>query len=226
MKCSCLERDGINCITRVRIFNDLTHEEMLEVAKITTDKVYEKGEMIYTAGDRGQKLYVIHKGRVKITRISAEGKEHVIRALGPGEFLGELSLFSPEPLTDNAEVLETTTMCLIDGNDLKEIMVKYPAITWKVMKELSSRLSDAEDLIQDISIHSAEKRLARALLNMSDDKGEISLTMSKKDLASHMGMSQETLSRKLTSFRDLGLIRLLGHRNITILQKKALEEIE
>ncbi len=226
MRCNCLKRDGVNCITRVPIFNDLTHEEMLEVARITSDKVYEKGEMIYTAGDKGQKLYVIHEGRVKITRISASGKEQVIRVLGSGEFLGELSLFSPEPLTDNAQVLEKTILCLIDGNDLKQIMDKYPAITWKVMKELSSRLLDAEDLIQDISIHSVEKRLARTLLSMSDGKGEVLLTMSKKDFASHMGMSQETLSRKLTSFQDTGMIRLSGHRNITILQKEALGEIE
>lgn len=224
--CNCKQRDIDNCITRVPIFNDLTYEEMMEVAKITTDQVCEKGEMIYTAGDLGQRLYVIHEGKVKITRISEAGKEQVIRVLGPGEFLGELSLFSPEPLTDNGEVLEKTILCIIDGDKLKKIMAKYQTITWKVMKELSNRLSKAETLIEDISIHTVEKRLARTLLSMSDQQGEVQLKMSKKDLASHMGMSQETLSRKLTNFQEMGIIKLLGHRGITIVSKKSLEEIE
>ena len=79
---------------------------MMEVARITTDRTYEKGEMIYMAGDEVKKLYVIHKGKVKISRLSDTGKEQVIRVLGPGQFMGELSLFSPHPLTDNAEALE------------------------------------------------------------------------------------------------------------------------
>lgn len=226
MGCSCKQRDGESCITRVPIFNDLTYEEMMEVASITTDKIFEKGELIYTAGDKGEKLYVIHEGKVKITRISEAGKEQVIRVLEPGEFLGELSLFNLEPVTDNAEVLERTNLCIINGDDLKQIMVKYPAITWKIMKELSNRLSKAEALIQDISIHSVEKRLASTLISMSNDQGEVRLKMSKKDLASHIGMSQETLSRKLTIFQEIGLIKLEGHRNINITNLEGLEEIE
>ena len=226
MSCNCLKNDGKNCITRVPIFSNLTHEEMMEVARITSDKTYEKGEMIYTAGDKGERLYVIHEGKVKITRVSEAGKEQIIRVLGSGEFLGELSLFSPEPLTDNAEVLEKTTLCLIDGTNLKQLMTKYPPVTWKIMEELSQRLRKAENLIENISIHGVEKRLAGTLIHMANGNGEVLLTMSKKDLASHMGMSQETLSRKLTVFQEMGLIKLVGHKKIHILNLEGLEEID
>lgn len=226
MNCNCLKRDGKNCITRVPVFSNLTYEEMMEVARITSEKTYEKGEMIYTAGDQGQLLYVIHEGKVKISRIAETGKEQVIRVLGPGEFLGELSLFSPEPRTDNAEVLEKTTLCLIDGTNLKQLMMKYPLVSWKVMEELSQRLRKAENLIENISIHGVGKRLADTLIRMANDKGEVRLTMSKKDLASHMGMSQETLSRRLTIFQEMGLISLIGHRQINILDLEGLGEIE
>ena len=226
MSCNCSKRDGDNCITRVPIFSNLTYDEMREVARITSEKTYEKGEMIYTAGDNGQSLYVIHEGKVKITRVAESGKEQVIRVLGAGEFLGELSLFSPEPLTDHAEVLEKTTLCLIDGENLKQLMTKYPIVTWKIMEELSQRLRKAEKLIENISIHGVEKRLAGTLIHMSNDKGEVHLTMSKKDWASHMGMSQETLSRKLTVFQEIGLITLIGHRQINILNLEGLGEIE
>lgn len=225
MQCSCFDDHGKNCIEIVPIFSNLNTEEMLEIAAITSDRVYEKGEMVYTAGDEGEKLYVIHTGKVKITRFTESGKEQVLRILGPGEFMGELSLFSSEPMQDYGEVIEKANMCVIDGNKLKELMGKYPSITFKVMEELSKRLDKAENLIENINHYSVEKRLSQALLELSNDNGIINLEMSKKDLASNIGMSQETLSRKLSAFQELGIIDLIGHRKIIILNKDALEEI-
>lgn len=178
------------------------------------------------SGDKGEKLYVIHTGRVKITRITSSGKEQVIRVLGPGEFMGELSLFSPIPLTDNSEALSKTIVCMIDGEKLKKLMIKHPGIAFKVIEELSKRLEKAEDLIENISLQGVEKRLADSLTQMADEKGEIILDMSKRDFASHLGMSQETLSRRLTIFQDEGVIELIGHRKINILDIKALEKIK
>lgn len=226
MDCSCSSRNEKNCIEIVPIFSNLTYEEMMEVARITTDKTYKKGEMIYMSGDKGEKLYVIHKGKVKITRITSSGKEQVIRVLGPGEFMGELSLFSSIPLTDNAETLSETIVCMIDGNKLKNLMMKHSQIAFKVMEELSKRLEKAENLIENISLQGVEKRLADTLIEMADKKGEINLKMSKKDFASYIGMSQETLSRRLTAFQDMGFIKMIGHRKIVILEIDALEEIE
>jgi CRP/FNR family transcriptional regulator len=226
MDCSCSSRNEKNCIEIVPIFSNLTYEEMMEVARITKDKTYKKGEMIYMSGDKGEKLYVIHKGKVKITRITSSGKEQVIRVLGPGEFMGELSLFSPIPLTDNAETLSETIVCMIDGNKLKNLMMKHSQIAFKVMEELSKRLEKAENLIENISLQGVEKRLADTLIEIADEKGEVNLKMSKKDFASYIGMSQETLSRRLTIFQDMGFIKMVGHRRINILDMKALQEIE
>ena len=105
MSCSCSNRSAHSCIDIVPIFHSLTEEEKLEIATITTDKTFEKAEMIYSAGDQVEKLFVIHTGHVKISRVSPTGKEQVIRILGPGEFMGELALFSTVEITDNAEAL-------------------------------------------------------------------------------------------------------------------------
>lgn len=226
MDCNCFKREGKNCIEIVPIFSNLTYEEMMEVARITKEKTFEKGEMLYMAGEKGEKLYVIHSGKVKITRFTESGKEQVIRVLGPGDFMGELSLFSPLPLTDNGEALSKTVACMIDGKKLKELMKKYPTIAFKIMEELSQRLEKAENLIENISLYGVERRLALTLINMANEKGEVVLKMSKRDLASHLGMSQETLSRKLTAFQDMGIIKLIGHRRIILLDIEALEEIE
>ncbi|WFA08145.1 Crp/Fnr family transcriptional regulator [Tissierella sp. Yu-01] len=222
---NCGHHSDKNCIEIVPIFNNLTFDEMMEVASITTAKDYDKGEFIYTQGDIGEKLYVIHKGRVKISRISSNGKEQVIRVIGPGEFLGELSLFSPLPMADNAEVLEKTSLCIIEGHKLKKIINKYPTIAFKVMEEMSQRLERAENLIEDINLHSVETRLAQGLLKMANDKNEVVLNMTKGDFASQLGMSQETLSRKLTLFQEQGIIKQIGNRKIVLLSLDELEII-
>lgn len=226
MSCSCgHDRTEKTCIEIVPIFNTLTYDEMMEVARITVARSYKKGEMVYMAGDRGEKLFVIHKGKVKISRLSHTGKEQVIRILGPGDFMGELSLFVHGPLTDNAEVLEDTTVCIIDGEKLKNLMAKYPTIAFKVLEELSSRLERAENLIEHLGVHDVETRIVEMLLDLANDEGEVVLNMSKGDLASHIGMSQETLSRKLSYFQDMGWIKQIGHRKIVILDEENLRSL-
>ena len=219
------EHDNASCIHSVPIFGNLTHEEMMEIAHITSARTYEKGEMVYMAGDRGGTLFVLHTGTVKIFRLTADGKEQVIRVVGPGEFIGELSLLSSLPLTDHAQVIETSVMCVVEGSKLKELMMKYTSIAFKVMEELSKRLETAESQIEAISLSSVEQRVAQALLSMSKGKKEVILPMSKGDLASQLGMSQETLSRKLTNFADQGFIKLSGNRKIILLDINALEEL-
>ncbi len=83
-------------------------------------------------------------------------------------------------------------------------MVKYPTIALKVLEELSSRLGKAESLIESLGIHDVETRIVKTILDLANDKGEVVLRMSKGNLASHIGMSQETLSRKLSYFKYRG----------------------
>jgi CRP/FNR family transcriptional regulator len=104
-------------------------------------------------------------------------------------------------------------------------MQKYPAIAFKIMEELSRRLEKAENLIKDISLHSVEQRLAQSLLALSREQPKVTLKMTKGDFASHIGMSQETLSRKLAAFQEQGLIKLVGQRQIIILDRQGLEAI-
>lgn len=116
-------------------------------------------------------------------------------------------------------------MCLIEGSRLKDLMKKYPVIALKVLEELSKRLEQAEHLIESINLNTVEQRLAQALLSQADVEGHIRLNMTKGDFASQLGMSQETLSRKLAAFQEQGLIRLKGHKEIWILDHTTLENM-
>lgn len=226
MSCHCQDsKRGKLCIESVPIFSSLTWDEMLEIASIKRSKKYKKGEMIYVAGEEDEKLLVVHKGKVKITRFSHTGKEQVIRILERGDFMGELSLFVKTPRLDNAEALEETSVCIIDGRELRKLMNKYPSITFKILEELSSRLGKAENLIEHLGIHDVETRIIETILDLANENNEVILNISKGDLASHIGMSQETLSRKLSYFQDSGWIKLVGHRKIIILEEDRLRKL-
>lgn len=222
---NCIYKSGKSCIERVSIFSSLTPEEVLEVTTTITQRKYDKGEIIYLEGENVEKLFIINTGKVKVVKLSESGKEQIIRVLGPGEFMGELSLFTHAPLNNNAEALEPTTVCIVDGNQIKKLIERRPSIALKILKEMSIRLERAENQIQALTGQDVEHRLANALLSMADDKNFINLAISKKDLASHIGMSQETLSRKLTSFQKKGWILQEGQRKIRIINREALENV-
>jgi CRP/FNR family transcriptional regulator len=198
---------------------------MVDVAMTTIHREYEKGETIYLEGEQAEKLIIINKGKVKIAKLSETGKEQIIRVLGPGDFMGELALFTHSTLKSNAEALEPTTICILNGEKINNLIEKRPSIALKIIKEISMRLEKAENQIRSLAIQDVEQRLADTLLNMADENNFINLNISKKDLAAHIGMSQETLSRKLTSFQNRGWIKQEGQRKIKILNKGALENI-
>lgn len=223
MKCNCGVR---SCVDNVPIFSNMTKEELGEIIDISSHKNYKKGQMIYNAGEVSNNLYVVYEGQIKISRLTEDGKEQVIRVLGPGEFMGELSLFASMKMSDFALSLTASTICIINGGLLKERIKNIPSIAFKIMEELSKRLENVESLVENINLYTVEKRLANFLLKENDEFNEIELKTTKQNIASQIGMSQETLSRKLTSFQDKGYIKQIGHRKIIILNKKALEEVE
>ncbi len=214
-----------SCLSHVPIFDGLSEEDRMEIARSATSREYAKGEMVYTAGEEGGRLYVLYTGRAKVFRLNPSGREQVIRMVEPGDFIGELSLLSSLPLSDNVQVTKRTTMCMVDGRELKALMARNPNIAFKVMDELSRRLEKAETSIETISLGSVSQRLAQALIEGAQDGGELHLKMTRGDWASQLGMSQETLSRKLSAWQEEGLIEQKSPRRILIKDRATLEEL-
>lgn len=219
---SCNHNEPLNCVQTVDIFKHLTDEELEEIYMIAHTRNYKKGETIYMAGDHSDALYVIYKGKIRISRINMSGKEQVLRVVGHGDFLGELSLFSEVEHTDNAEVIEDATVCTISSNDLKEIVTKNASIALKMLDVMSRRLDKAENTIESINLNNVTQRVSSALLDLLGDEDRIELPMNKGDLASQIGTSQESLSRKLSAFQNEGIITMEGQRVIILNDRDAL----
>ena len=155
-------------------------------------------------------FYGNSRGKVKIYRLSEMGKEQVLRILKPGDFTGELAVFSASIHESYAEAMVDTEFCLITRSDLQRLLEKYPSISLKLLSEFSRRLENSEKQTTRISTERVETRIAQYLLEQlqeSDDSFEITLPMSKKDIASYIGTSPETLSRKLTELEEEGYIK-------------------
>lgn len=212
------------CISIVPIFNHLDADEMNEIMKTTNSTSHMRGQTIYSAGESSDGLYIVHKGRVKIYRLSESGKEQLVRILNPGDFTGELSLFSNSVHDAYAEAMESVDLCVMNRVTFQDFLLKYPAIALKVLAEFSKRLAQTETQSANIAMESTETRIAMYLAEQIEEQQNknITLPMSRKDLASHLGTSPETVSRKLTDFEASGWIKQTTQRDIQIVDLDSL----
>lgn len=209
-----------SCIFLVPIFNHLQEEQMDEIMGVTKHVSYKKGEIIYRDGDKSDSLYIVRNGRIRIYRLSESGKEQLVRILSPGDFTGELALFRESIHTSYAEAMNNTDVCMITREDLQQLLIRFPSISLKILSEFSNRLDKSETQTARVATESVEARLAYFLAESIDSGNksmEIELPMTKKDLASYLGTTPETLSRKLAEFEQEGYIKQKAGKKIVIL---------
>ncbi|NMD68676.1 Crp/Fnr family transcriptional regulator [Bacillus sp. DNRA2] len=213
------------CVSLVPIFDHLEVEQMKEVMATAKSISYKRGEMVYHAGNQSASLYIVNKGKIKIYRLSEAGKEQVVRILNPGDFTGELALFNETIHESYAEAIEETEVCRIERTDLHEFLLKYPSISLKILAEFSNRLELSEKQATRFATEKAETRIALFLAECIDSDSqskEFVLPMSRKNLASYLGTTPETLSRKLYDLEEMGYINQKKRKRIEILDLEGL----
>nr|WP_304215283.1 Crp/Fnr family transcriptional regulator [Fredinandcohnia onubensis] len=228
MSCQSCNHMKTSCISRVPIFNHLNENEMAEISQVAVRKRLKKGELLFHSDELSEHLFIVHKGLVKMYRITENGKEQIIRFVEEGDFIGELSLFSKSTTTSFAEAMEDTEVCTIHQKDIHQLLLSYPTISLKILEEITSRLHESESHIEKLNSQDVEKRVASYLVELIEGQdGEsmtIQLPIRKADVASYLGTSQETLSRRLSAFQNQGLIELKGQRKIIIKQLEKLRK--
>lgn len=215
----------LTCLAKVPVFNQLTSEEMDEVIEIIRPARYEKGETIQFAGESKSRLLVLNRGKAKISRTSPDGREQIIRVLEPGDFTGELSVFTDSSPNNDITALEPSSFCTIDGSSLKCLLAQRPHLALKFVSELSEKLNSAEQQLESVSLQTIDQRLAKTILGFAADRPSFDLPISKKDLAAQIGTSPETISRKLRQWQEDLIIELEGQRGVHVLNLDKLKTL-
>jgi CRP-like cAMP-binding protein len=214
-------------IAAIPLFDGLSQKQYAELASIVVDHSYQRGQIIFAEGDEGTGFYVLIAGKVKIFKLSPEGKEQILHVLGPGEPFGEAAVFVGQPFPAHAETLEKSRIFFFPRAAFIELIKGDPSMALNMLAILSLRLRKFTALVEDLSLKEVPGRLAAYLFYMSeqrDGSDDLKLDIAKNQLASLLGTIPETLSRILTRMVRQGLIRLDGSR-IKIVDRQGLEEL-
>lgn len=220
------EADGEleSLVARVPIFSGLNHGQISEIAARVQPRIVPRNEQLYGAGDVNPYLRIIHTGTVKVYRITESGHEQVLRVLGAGDFLGEKALISPSVSDHFAVTLTEAEICSLEHADIRDYLLRYPSVALTMLETLSARLGSTEEQVSAIAGEDAASRVATYLVGLAEElkRNSVALPITKKDVASFLGLTPETLSRRLAGFEDNGWIHQQGNRRIDILDLEAL----
>ncbi|MCX7749306.1 MAG: Crp/Fnr family transcriptional regulator [Clostridia bacterium] len=228
--CSCTVENHMECAGRVPIFSSLTKEELKQVVSLIVQKKYEKNTLIISEGSIPQNFIVVSRGKIKIYGHSQDGKEQIMYILTNGDFFGARNLIHDKAADYNAQAMENTVVCTIERHQFQKLLLQFPGISIKIMDVLCDRLEKMESMFRKISPKDVDSRVNMMLLELAQKYGRrqqegilIELPMSREEMANYIGVARETVSRKITSLKDEGLIEILGNKKLLILNEEALE---
>ncbi len=182
-----------------------------------------RGDVVFHEGDPGDSLYVITRGKVKLSRASSDGRESLLSVLGPGEMFGELSLFDPGPRLTTAYVVSDTEFISLGNDALRAFLGRHPEVAMQMLAGLAHRLRKTNEGLSDLVFTDVPGRVAKALLDLSDRFGRrsdaglvVAHDLTQEELAQLVGASRETVNKALADFAQRGWVTL-GAKAVTLM---------
>ncbi|WP_127849241.1 Crp/Fnr family transcriptional regulator [Lacticaseibacillus hulanensis] len=216
--------DAEGCVRLVPIFKNLDAGTITAIAQLVHEHNVAAGDTLFLAGTDADALYIVARGQVKVTQDTVSGREQMLRLLQAGDFDGEAVLFTKTEHNNNAIALTASQVCTISRSDFQQLLRQSPDLALNVLNALGQRVVTLENQATAANTASVAERLANYLLETSAAMGdaEFTLPLRKKDLALYLGTSAETISRRLTTFEDDGLIEQSGRGHIKIVDADGL----
>lgn len=217
----------IEIIAQIPLFSDLSDKELEQIRQIAVDRRFERGEAIFFEGDEADGFYLVVDGRVKIYKLSSEGKEQILHLFGTGEPFGEVPVFSGQVFPANADAVAKSHLLFFPRTDFVELITKNPSLALNMLSVLSMRLRQFTVQIESLSLKEVPGRLAAYLIYLAEEQraaDRVTLPVSKAQLASLLGTIPETLSRIFSKMSDQELIRVDG-REIALLDQQGLQSL-
>jgi len=210
----------------VFLFQGQSPEQMENLKKISTKTNLPAKREIFVQGEKANGFYLILSGRVKVYKMSPEGREQILHIFTSGEPIGEVPVFSGGTFPASAETLEECTLLFFPRERLRSLFTTDPSMAMNMLAVLAGRLREFTRTIESLSLKDLASRLASYLVHThSPGQGTvIDLGIPKGVLANILGTSQEALSRTFRRMSEAGIIRVNG-RSIAILDPERLSRI-
>lgn len=198
------------------MLSTLSKQEMGMLDKISQMRKASKSQVIYFPEDASSSIYMLKAGKVKITRISSEGKEIIMAILGPGEIFGELAITGQEKREEVAEASEDTVLCSVGIEELKKMMAINPKFNFQITKLIGFRLKKIQSRFESLIFKSAEERIKSFIKELAEEYGKqilgnpneriINLHLTHEDIAKLTATSRQTVTTVLNDLEKKGLL--------------------
>ena len=197
------------------LFEDLSEEDTRTMRAMVLVVKLNRGERLFAEGDKGDKLYIIISGKIKLTKAAPDGRENLLSVHGPGEMFGELSLFDPVPRTASATAVTDTELAGLAHEDVRNWLSTRPEVSMHLLQALAQRLRRINEVKADLVFTDVPGRVAKALLDLAERFGvqnsdgiQVNHDLTQEELAQLVGASRETVNKALADFAARGWIQL------------------
>jgi CRP/FNR family cyclic AMP-dependent transcriptional regulator len=206
----------------VPFFTQLSDRELEVVRSVASEKSFPKNAVILTEGEIGDSLYMIQTGKVKVFIGDEDGREIILKILGPGDFFGEMSMIDKQPRSASVTTLESSAFLVLTHSAFERCVEQAPRIGNMVMTVLAQRVREADRKIGTLALMDVYGRVASTLLELSvynNGKLMVGEKLSQQDLANMVGASREMVNRILKDLSDRGFISIES-KSITIINRE------
>ena len=206
-------------------FRDLEPRVLERIRGSVFEAHLDKGQILFTEGEPAEAMYVVRTGHVKICKLSPDGREQVLRIMGPSECFNEVPVFDEGPNPANAQAIEPAVVWGIRRADMRRLVELHPAVAIGFLKVFAGKLRYFTRKVEDLSFRSVTSRVAKLLLGIAEDDGRGGLRLTQQftqqEMAAVVGTAREMIGRAFKALEREGAIRLDRHR-VVVLSRAAL----
>lgn len=210
-------------LQKLSFFSALDEDRLSEIAPYVCECAFGRREVILLEGETPQAVYFIVRGQVRIYRLSPEGREQVLKRLGPGEAFNLVPVLDGRPNPSSVMAWTDVTAYAIERGHFLQMMREYPALAGAALAESAARLRHMTALVEDLSLRTVGARLAKLLLTQATKESEIPRRMTQQEMAVQLGTVREVVGRALAELEREKLIHLERQR-IVIVNRSGLED--
>lgn len=210
------------------LFQAFRPEELDDVLRLAVDRRVPRGQVIFQKGDEGTSMMAVLRGRVRISAVSAEGREVMLNVINAGEVFGEIALLDGNPRSADATAIEPTDLLVVERRLFLPFLGSNVDIYPRLLAVLCARLRQTSSALEDLALFALPTRLARVLLNLARDYGRptprgtrIEFKLSQRDLSTLVGASRETVNKQIGHWREAGVLDMDGG-SLLVVQPDAL----